>query len=557
MGTTSSIGTLYFTGVSQYSSDFQSILTRAQQIAQIPITALQNQVTTNQTKAQALDTLDPTVASLGSAVAALGSLAANGGLAATSSDSSIVTAQSTGTPAAGSYTISNVTSLASAASEMSLTGYANTTTAPVSQTGVMNLVLGSKTYQLNISQNNSLTGLVNAINNSGAGVTASILTTGSGSTPDYLVLTATNTGATTLQLNDLQSPTALVNSSSGTETSLVTYADPASTQVSSSGYVNLVVGTTTYNLNISANNNLNGLVQAINSANAGVTASVVDNDSLSISPISGTSTTPIQVNDTTPTNIISSTNQGSDAVFDLDNIPEDLSSNTVNNIISGVSFTIAGKTSSTSPSATISVSSDPSQLSNALQNLVTSYNSLQNAVAQQEGQSGGPLDGDSIIWQINSDIQQLVTYYNTSGSSTIHSLSDLGIEFSDTGQMSFNQNTFNALSSQQISDAYTFLGSSTTGLGALANNFTGITDPIEGVIALQENDYTTEDNTLNNQITNQTAQATIAQNALTQQVQAADALVANLESEQNDVNAQVQSLNYVLYGYQTQQSGAA
>jgi hypothetical protein len=38
-------------------------------------------------------------------------------------------------------------------------------------------------------------------------------------------------------------------------------------------------------------------------------------------------------------------------------------------------------------------------------------------------------------------------------------------------------------------------------------------------------------------------------------VQAADALVANLESEQNAVNAQVQSLNYVLYGYQTQQSG--
>jgi hypothetical protein len=40
MGSTSSTGALYFTGISQLSSDFQSILSGAQQIAQIPITAL-------------------------------------------------------------------------------------------------------------------------------------------------------------------------------------------------------------------------------------------------------------------------------------------------------------------------------------------------------------------------------------------------------------------------------------------------------------------------------------------------------------------------------------
>jgi len=556
MGTTSSIGSLYFTGISQYSSDFQSILTRAQQIAQIPITALQNEVSSNQSKSQALDTLDPVVASLGSAVASLGSLAANGGLAASSSDSTIVSAVSTGNPAAGSYTISDVTSLASAASETSLTGYADATTAAVSKTGVVNLVVGSQTYQLNVSQNNNLTGLVNAINNAGAGVTASILATGSGATPDYLVVTANNSGATTLQLNDLQSPTDQVtNTATGTETSLTTYANPASTPVSTSGYVNLVVGSTTYNLNLSSDNNLNGLVQAINSAGANVTASV-NNGTLSISTNNGRATT-IQVDDTTPQDLISATNQGSNAKFLLNGIQENLASNTANGIISGVSFTLNGLSTSTDPSATISVSSDASQLSTALQNLVSSYNSLQQQTAQQEGQSGGVLTSDPIIWQINSDMQQLATYWSPSSSSSIHSLSDLGIEFSDTGQMSFNQDTLNSLSQQQISDAYTFLGSSTSGLGALANNFTGITDPIDGVIALQQNDYTTEDDQINDQITNMTAQATLAQNVLTSQVQAADALVANLESEQTDVNAQVQSLNYVLYGYQTQQSGAA
>jgi len=554
MGTTSSIGSLYFTGLSQYSSDFQSILTRAQQIAQIPITALQNEVSANQGKTQALDTLDPVVASLGSAVASLGSLAANGGLAASSSNSSIVSALSTGNPAPGSYTIANVTSVAAAASETSLTGYADTTTAAVSKTGVVNLVVGTRTYQLNITKNNNLNGLVNAINNTGAGVTASILTTGTGATPDYLVVTANSTGATTLQLNDGQTTDLVTSTNTGTETSVTTYADPTSTPVSSSGSVNLVVGSYTYNLNISSNNNLNGLVQAINNAGANVTASA-NNGTLSIRTNNGSATT-IQLNDT-PNDLISATNQGSNAVFTLNGISENLTSNTANGIIAGVSFTINGLTTATAPSATISVSTDGSQLSTALQSLVSSYNSLQNQVAQQEGQSGGVLTSDPIIWQINSDMQQLATYWNPSSASTIHSLSDLGIEFSDTGQMSFNQNTFNSLSTPQISDAYKFLGSSTSGLGALANNFSGITDPIDGLIQLQLGDYQSEDTQLNDQITNQTAQATLAHNALTAKIQAADALVAQLQSEQNNVNAQVQSLNYVLYGYQTQQSSQA
>ena len=554
MGTTSSTGALYFTGVSQYSSDFQSILTRAQQIAQIPITALQNQVTADQSDSQALDTLDPLVGSLGSAVASLGTLAANGGLAASSSDTGVVTAVTTGSPAPGSYSISDIKSLASAASEMSLTGYADTSTSPVSASGYVNLVVGSQTYQLNISQNNNLTGLVSAINNSGANVTASIMTTGSGATPDYLVVSANSTGATTLQLNDLTNPSDLItNTGTGTETSLTTYADPTSTPVSSNGYVNLVVGSATYNLNISGSNNLDGLVQAINNASAGVTASV-SNGSLSIST-NDDSATPIQLNDMTPTDLISDTNQGSNADFFLNNIEVTRSSNTISDVISGLSFTLNNTTSSTDPPVTLSVSTDPSQLSTALQSLVTNYNALATQMAQQEGTSGGPLVGDSIIWQINNDMQQLATYYNPSSSSTIHSLSDLGIEFQDTGQMTFDQNTFNALSQTQITDALSFLGSSNSGLGALANNFTGITDPISGLIQLQQTDYQNEETSLNNQITTLTDQDTIAQNTLTAQVQAADALCADLESEQTDVNAEVQSLNYVLYGYQQTPTG--
>jgi flagellar hook-associated protein 2 len=267
MGTTAA---QYFTGLSTYSSDFQSIIQRAVSIQQIPITALQRQQTDNLNQKQALIALNPDVASLGSAVAALGTMAANQGVSASSSDSSTVSITNIGATAPGTYTVSNISSLAATASETSLTGYADTSTAAVSQTGQVNLVVGSHTYGLNLTGKNNLNGLVNAINNAGAGVNATILHIGS---MNYLSVAANNTGATTLQLND--APLDLVtNTGTGAETSTRTYANSAIAPVSGEGNVNLLVGSTTYPLNLTGNNNLTGLMNAINSAGAGVTASI-------------------------------------------------------------------------------------------------------------------------------------------------------------------------------------------------------------------------------------------------------------------------------------------
>lgn len=181
--------------------------------------------------------------------------------------------------------------------------------------------------------------------------------------------------------------------------------------------------------------------------------------------------------------------------------------------------------------------------------MVTDYNTLITQVQAQQGASAGPLGGDLIINQISSDMQQLVTYYNPSTSSSIRSLSDLGISFADnTGQLTFDQSTFNALSDTQIADAFTFVGSSTTGLGALASNFTQLTDPIDGVITTEEAGFTQTNTSLNSQIATLNAQVAQIQANATAQAEKADALVAELQAEQNVNDASIQSLNYVLYG---------
>jgi flagellar capping protein FliD len=117
--------------------------------------------------------------------------------------------------------------------------------------------------------------------------------------------------------------------------------------------------------------------------------------------------------------------------------------------------------------------------------------------------------------------------------------------------MSFDSTVISGLSDTQLSDAFKFLGSSTTGLGALASNFTQLTDPLSGLIETEENGLTQENTSLNDQITTLNAQVAQVQASATAQAQQADALVAQLQSEQSTLDASIESLNYVLYGKPT------
>jgi flagellar hook-associated protein 2 len=550
---------LYFTGLSQFSSDFQSIIQRAVQIADIPVQNLQNEQATNTADENALNALEPTVAALGTDVTNLGTLASTQGLSASSSDSSIVSVVNTGATAPATYTVSDISSLASAASETSLAGYASTDT--INASGLVNLVIGSNTYLLNLTGtgDNNIAGLAQAINSAGAGVSATVLTSG---TTGYLSVSANNTGATTLQVNNATPVDLISSTGTGTETSSQTYSDETSATVSATGQLQLVVGSQDYYLNVSANNNLSGVVAAINSANAGVTASVTGSSgAYSLSLTSSSGPTTIQLNDLqNGSDLLTDTNQGTNATFSVGGIPNPIteSSNTITDVIPGISFTLLSTTpaSGAGSSATLSLASDPSQLSSALETFVTDYNTLTSAVEAQSGQNAGPLQGNLIINEISSAMQDLVTYWNPN-SSGIQSLSDLGVTFNatGTGQMSFDSSTFNALSDSQITAAFQFLGSASSGFAALASNFSQLTDPITGMIQAQISGYETTNTDLSDQITTAQAYASEVQQNATTQAEAADALVAQLESEQSVVDSSVQSVNYALYGRQVGADG--
>ena len=449
---TGGVTPLTINGISQYASDFQSILTRSVQVANIPIQRLQNQQTLIEQQMSAASGLSGAVAAVATDLGNLGNLGTSKALTATSTDSSVVSAQVTGATASTSYAITNVTSIARAASESSLNSYAPTD--PVSSTGSLQLTVGSTNYPITLAAgSNNLTGLENAIYGLNACVTAQILTTGNG---NYLSVSANNPGATTLQLVD----------------------DPSGT----------------------------------------------------------------------PKQLLTATNQGANTIFDLNGVSINTPQTSINDVVPGMTFTISGMTAS-NETATVSLSSDTSQVSSALQSLVSDYNTLSQQVSAQAG-TGGALQGDSVIFQLRQAMLQFASYNVPGGS--ISSLADLGVTFDQTGTASFNASALSSLNNSQISGVFSFLGSATTGLGAMAAQFSAISAPSSGTLASEISSWTTQTQTLTTKISAATAQVNTMQTLLSQQLEAADAQVMELQSQQTLLTSTLQSLNYTTYGNQTQ-----
>ena len=533
-----------FTGLSQYASDFQAILNKAAQVAEIPITLLQSQDAAALGKETALGSLQTAVASLATSVQNLGLLAANQALSATSSDSTVVTATADGATSAGSYTIDSVTSIATAAAERTTAFVADSSNTPL---GSMTLVVGGVSQTFQVAANN-LNGLVNQINSLGAGVTASVV---SNNGLNYLSL-ASSSGPQTVALYDGPNSSGtdiLTTTGSGIEQTNAGFANAAVTQVSKPSFT-LQFGLTPYTFQLNHNNDsLVGLRDAINLSGAGVTASILTTSGGNYLSLQASSTGANALKlyaGTTATgpDLLTGANQGTDAVFQLNGIHVDQKGNVAGNIIPGVTFTLQGK--SATP-VTITLASDPTQLSSALQDLVTRYNALSTAVAAQTGQAGGSLTGDTVINQIRQTLQHIAGYTTTSG--TVQSLTDLGVQFGDlTGQASFNQTIFDSLSQTQIADAFKYVGSATTGLGGLSQQLTQYSDPVSGLIQSEVSGFRIADQDLQTRIVALTTRASTVQTALIKQMEAADAAQAELQSQQQQLTASLQGLNLVLYG---------
>lgn len=210
--------------------DVQSLVSQLMAVAKQPITALNTQISAEQTQLSDFGTISGMVSSLQTAITNLNISAVVN--SASSSNTAAVTATAASNAVAGSYSM-NITALAqsqslvSAGQASSSTAISNGTATTVTfafgtTSGTTFTSNGSATKSITIdSTNNTLSGIALAINTASIGVTATIINDGSATAPYHIALTSNSTGAS----NSLQITTS---GGDGTINTLLAY-DPTGT----------------------------------------------------------------------------------------------------------------------------------------------------------------------------------------------------------------------------------------------------------------------------------------------------------------------------------------
>jgi len=338
-------------------------------------------------------------------------------------------------------------------------------------------------------------------------------------------------GTYTVQVNDPGSYSTAMSADA-----LPTVTDPTSQNISSQTSFTLTVGSNTYQLTPSGSN-LNALVAAINASGSTIQATVIDIGTSSQPDyrlaLQDTALAPdsIQLSDGVNSNLLSTLSTGTNALYTINGQPASPSpgiATTSSTVTVAPGLSVQLKAAGTS---TVQVSLNSNSISNALSSFVNGFNSAQAELQKSYGQNAGPLSGDSTVFASSQALTGLVGYFG-SGSGSVQSLADLGVEFTPQGTLTFDPTVIAGFSPSRLSDAINFLGSSTTGFLANATNtMSGLIDPTTGILP---NEITA----LNQQVTDegnqiQTEQDSIndLQTNLINQMNAADAQIASLEQQ--------------------------
>ena len=223
-------------------------------------------------------------------------------------------------------------------------------------------------------------------------------------------------------------------------------------------------GTTPVTLTIgSGNNTLAGIRDAINAANAGVTATIVNGTAgsqLILTGATGTanlvrlSGTPagLAYDPATNTGGMTQTQSAQDAAFKINGIAATSGSNTVSGALDGVTLTLA-KTNTGNPT-TLNVTRDVSaSITSGINTFVQAYNSLVKTMKSLGSydaatKTAGLLLGDSAMRSVQGKLTSLLYTTPAGVTGSVKTLSDIGVSAQADGSLSLDSAKLqNAISS--------------------------------------------------------------------------------------------------------------
>lgn len=287
---------------------------------------------------------------------------------------------------------------------------------------------------------------------------------------------------------------------------------------------------------------LNALVEAINAAEAGVEASIVN---------VGTTSSPdyrlalrstklaavsIQLNDGSQ-DLLDTLATGAPATYKVNGMATAIEndSRTVT-LAPGLTITLLG-TSEPGVPTTVTVSRSTTGLSNALSAFVNAYNAAVDALDAHRGKDAGALAGQSIVRSLTDSLRTLTRYEASSGD--IRSLEDLGLSFDDQGKLSLNVTTFESVLRDEAEAVTEFLGAAGESgfLGWASETLKALLDSTSGALTLAASSLRDEIKVQDERIEVEQERIDRIREDLAARMAAADALIAALEQQALYINS--------------------
>ena len=231
---------------------------------------------------------------------------------------------------------------------------------------------------------------------------------------------------------------------------------------------------------------LQGTVSAINAANLGVTAEIVDtgdaSDRYRIQLIGETGAeNAFSLTSSDSTLSFSSVQSATDAQLNVNGIDFTRSSNVIDDVITGVTLSL---NTVTNGSANLSINQDDNQTRANIVDFVTIYNEAQRQLKELSNSSiGGELAGDSIFRSLTSSLRSLVLGTSSSASGNISNLSDMGISVSRTGELDVDDTKLDNALANNFSDVVTMFSANTDNQSASSTDVAGLAGDITNLIA--------------------------------------------------------------------------
>ena len=345
--------------------------------------------------------------------------------------------------------------------------------------------------------------------------------------------------------------------------------NPLTSQYSGATFTSNAAGIKSITLD-SSNNSLQGIRDAINAAKIGVTATIVNDgnattpyrlvltsdnngvsNSMKITTSGDASIGSLLSNDPAGTQNMTETATATNAVFKVNGVSVSKTSNTVSDVIQGVTLTLLKPT--TSPTS-ITVARDVSGMSSSISGFVKAYNDLTSTLKgltayDAATKKGAVLQGDTTVRTLQSQLRSMMSSVISGTSGGISTLVDVGITFQKDGTLALNQSKLDSVMASNFGDIaglFTSAGKATDSLVGF-NNATSATKP--GSYAVNITQIATQGNLAASVAANTTITAGVndalsftvngitASVTLTAGSYTAQTLAAELQSKLNSVTA--------------------